>query len=118
MVFTTSIVLLEVSNLLRARAFYVDLLDLLPGPGDDPSQLRVSTPDIMITLQACRASAPAPRPPAPNLSIGFAVDDLAGATARLAAHGVPLRLAEDAQCRYAHFQDPDGTPLYFVEAKP
>lgn len=52
-----------------------------------------------------------------NLSIGFEVKDLDKAAADLKKKGVSFELDEDEDCRFAFFEDPDGTPLYLVEKK-
>lgn len=52
-----------------------------------------------------------------NLSLAFEVGDLDKAAAELRRKGISLEFDEDEDCRYAFFEDPDGTPLYLVEKK-
>ncbi|WP_030266856.1 VOC family protein [Streptomyces sp. NRRL B-24484] len=52
-------------------------------------------------------------------SVGFLVDDLAGALAELRSAGVPVGpVSENAQERYAHFRAPDGQLYEPVERRP
>ena len=48
-------------------------------------------------------------------SIGFRVEDLDAALRCFDGRGVVYRLEEDEAGRRAHFEDPDGRPLYLIE---
>ena|ERR1051326_9166589 len=49
-------------------------------------------------------------------SIGFGIDSLEDVKNRLSELGVDYETAEDKAGKYAHFRDPDGTLLYFMES--
>ena len=50
-----------------------------------------------------------------TISIGFMVDSLVEAKAMLETNNITVRQDEGKSGNYLHFDDPDGTALYFVE---
>jgi len=50
------------------------------------------------------------------ISIGFGVDSLNEVKDHLKQMGVHYETAEDKAGKYAHFKDPDGVLLYFMES--
>jgi len=52
-----------------------------------------------------------------SVSIGFMVDSLAEASAMLETNHINCKPADGKSGKYIHFDDPDGTKLYFVEPK-
>ena len=52
-----------------------------------------------------------------DMSIGFGVDQVKDVEHRLKELGIGFRNSEDKSGIYAHLNDPDGTPIYFMESK-
>lgn len=51
-----------------------------------------------------------------GLSIGFFIDNIEDAEATLNKHNISYQKENDSKSGiYAHFSDPDGTTLYFVQ---
>ena len=52
-----------------------------------------------------------------NVSIGFTTDDFEGTKAEFQALSIPLRERQEEGGKFLHFNDPDGTALYFIQPK-
>jgi catechol 2,3-dioxygenase-like lactoylglutathione lyase family enzyme len=52
-----------------------------------------------------------------TLSIGFMVDSITDAMEMLKKNHITFKLDDGKSGKYLHFDDPDGTDLYFVEPK-
>ncbi|HIK19035.1 MAG TPA: VOC family protein [Leptolyngbyaceae cyanobacterium M33_DOE_097] len=79
--------------------------------------------DAQTQIELFSFPAPPPRPGYPEACglrhLAFAVHDLEGAIAHLAAHHIPteaVRLDELTGKRFTFFKDPDGLPLELYEA--
>lgn len=73
----------------------------------------VTAPGISIGLHPAKQTTKRSE----DISIGFGVDKVEEVEHRLKELGVPFRNSEDKAGIYAHFKDPDGTPIYFMESK-
>jgi catechol 2,3-dioxygenase-like lactoylglutathione lyase family enzyme len=73
---------------------------------------QVAAPGVVIGLHPANEPAKTTN----SISIGFGVDSLDEVKKRLLELGVAYENAEDKAGKYAHFKDPDGTLLYFMES--
>ncbi|MEO9321423.1 MAG: VOC family protein [Nitrososphaera sp.] len=106
-----------VSDMKRAIRFYVEGLGfkLVANYGDHYAQ--IIAPGIKIGLHPTE-NGNRSQPGAQGISIGFMVDDLNVALARVSEIGVSsVRIVNDGPVTLAHFADPDGNPLYFAEER-
>lgn len=107
---------MRVSDLARARAFYVDLLGLQVLMEEPGGYLRVGTSDgFHIGIEAGDPAAVGGR----GLEINLRVDDVDRVYADLVAQGVRFTAPPADQpwgARHAFFSDPDGVPLSIFSA--
>ena len=52
-----------------------------------------------------------------NVSIGFIIDDIDEAKSHLINLSINLQTREEEGGQFLHFNDPDGTSLYFIKPK-
>jgi catechol 2,3-dioxygenase-like lactoylglutathione lyase family enzyme len=52
-----------------------------------------------------------------NISIGFTTDNFEEAKSFLSEHLIETELRSEEGGEFIHFNDPDGTPLYFIKPK-
>ncbi len=52
-----------------------------------------------------------------NVSIGFTTDDFEKAKSELIKMSIDLQTREEEGGQFVHFNDPDGTALYFIKPK-
>ncbi len=52
-----------------------------------------------------------------NVSVGFTTDDFDAAKAKLQGLGIPVAERQEEGGKFIHFNDPDGTALYFIQPK-
>ena len=81
--------------------------------GDHYAQL--SAPGVVIGLHP--ASENNPIGSSGNVSIGFTLENFAEAKSILDKLSVDATAREEEGGRFLHFNDPDGTALYFIEPK-
>ena len=75
---------------------------------------QVEAPGMVIGLHpAGDSSAGSPG----NVSLGFTTGDFEGAKSLLEKLPVNIFLRNEEGGRFIHFNEPDGTPLYFIEPK-
>jgi catechol 2,3-dioxygenase-like lactoylglutathione lyase family enzyme len=103
-----------VADMDRAIGFYTDALGLKAGARHDNFAF-VHAPGVTIGLHPKPEHAA--ETPRGNLSIGFEVEDMESAAARLTKHGVSLTRFENQEAQFALFSDPDGAPLYFIQTR-
>ena len=109
-------VTLMVADMDEAVRFYTRVLGLdLAFRGGDHWAL-ITGPGLSIGLHPKDEHGPAPEPDrGPGVSIGFEVEDLAAARARLEAEGIGFESTIDEFVQLAYFHDPDGTTLYLMQ---
>ena len=52
-----------------------------------------------------------------NVSLGFTAPDFNAIKKEMETSGIPFEERKEAGGRFLHFNDPDGTALYFIEAR-
>jgi len=109
---TTANVTVMVRNMPQAIEFYTSLGLTLKQRWEDYYAI-VTAPGISIGLHPAKQIADRSN----DISIGFGVADIKKVEARLKELGIPYQRSEDGVGMYAHFHDPDGTPIYFMESK-
>jgi catechol 2,3-dioxygenase-like lactoylglutathione lyase family enzyme len=110
---TAANVTINVKELDRSIDFYRSIgFELKNRWGNFYAQL--SAPGITIGLHPS-ATEHGPLPGA--ISIGFTTDDFEGAKTLLDKLSVPNQFRKEEGGQFIHFDDPDGTPLYFVSPK-
>src|SRR5436305_15036198 len=92
--------------------FYTKGLGLQLKQRWDNHYAQVSAPDIVIGFHPAEETGNETT----GISIGFGVDSLAEAEKRLEELSVTYETAEDKAGKLAHFKDPNGTLLYFMES--
>jgi lactoylglutathione lyase len=109
-------VTLMVADMDDAVRFYTEVLGLeLAFRGGDHWAM-VTGPGLTIGLHPKGEHGRAPEPDrGPGVSIGFEVEDLAEARARLEAEGISFEGSPDEFVKLAYFHDPDGTTLYLMQ---
>jgi lactoylglutathione lyase len=109
-------VTLMVADMDEAVRFYTQVLGLdLAFRGGDHWAM-ITGPGLTIGLHPKGEHVPAPEPDrGPGVSIGFEVEDLAEARARLEAKGIGFERTTDEFVQLAYFHDPDGTTLYLMQ---
>jgi catechol 2,3-dioxygenase-like lactoylglutathione lyase family enzyme len=103
-----------VADMERALAFYTTILGLKAGTRHENLAF-VHAPGVTIALHPKHEHDKNVQ--RGNLSIGFDVEDMESAIRHLSAHGVGLTPFENEEAKFALFSDPDGAPLYFIQAK-
>src|SRR5690349_2123449 len=107
----TSNVTIMVEDMDRSVDFYKNIgLELKQRWNNHYAQ--VAAPGVVIGLHPAKEAANT----STAISIGFGVDSLDEVKNRLQELGVAYETAEAKEGKYAHFKDPDGTLLYFMES--
>jgi predicted enzyme related to lactoylglutathione lyase len=102
----------------KAVKFYTEAVGLPLRRREGDGWAEVQAPGLTIGLHPRLPDMPASGGPN-HLSVGFAVENLEAAMAELEARGVKFSGVQDGQgVRFAHFADPDGTPLYLAQHGP
>ncbi len=103
-------VTIAVKDLNASVEFYRNLgLELKNRWGPHYAQLAAA--GVVIGLRPAEEPLPASR----QVSIGFMVDSLEEAKKLLDAHGISYSSSEKKPDRRIHFNDPDGTHLFFTQ---
>ena len=109
---TTSNVTVMVTDMDKAIEFYKAIgLELKQRWNNHYAQ--VSAPGVVIGLHPAEKTGNAN----PNISIGFGVENLDEAKKRLMELNVKFDQFGDKAGDIVGFNDPDGTPLYFMQSK-
>jgi len=109
---TTANVTVMVKNMTQAIDFYLGLGLALKQRWEDNYAI-VTAPGVSIGLHPAKQITQRSN----DISIGFGVEQIKEVEARLKELGVQYQRSEDGVGIYAHFHDPDGTPIYFMESK-
>lgn len=109
---TTSNVTVMVKNMTKAIDFYLGLGLTLKQRWEDYYAILVA-PGISIGLHPAEKTNERTN----DISIGFGVEKINEVESRLKELGVQYQTTDDKAGIYAHFHDPDGTPIYFMESK-
>jgi predicted enzyme related to lactoylglutathione lyase len=109
----TSNVTVMVQNMDRAINFYVEGLGLVLKQRWGDHYAQVAAPDLVIGLHPSDKAVEKQD----SVSLGFGVEKIDEAEARLMELGIAFNHAEGKGGRFASFIDPDGTPLYFMEVQ-
>ena len=114
--FESSNVTLMVADMNRAVAFYTEVLGFTLAERHGDAWAEVEGPGIRIGLHPAPAEA-SKIAATGRMSIGLQVKDLEATMAALEARGVSFSPVHgDGPVRLTDFRDPDGTPLYLVQA--
>ena len=115
-------VMVNVSDMARAVAFYRDTLGLplkFESPGWTEFETGASTVALHLSPGGGQKSASFTGPVAGSCSLGFSVDDIERTSKELQARGahfvVPPTLREEEGIRLAVFLDPDGLAISIAE---
>ena len=109
---TTSNVTVMVTDMERAIDFYKAIgLELKQRWNNHYAQ--VAAPGVIIGLHPSETTGNT----STNVSIGFGVENLDEVKNRLNELGVVFDVSADKAGEFVSFQDPDGTPLYFMRSK-
>jgi catechol 2,3-dioxygenase-like lactoylglutathione lyase family enzyme len=102
-----------VKDMERSVKFYIDILgmELLNRYGDHYAELQ--GPDILLALHPTDRAIHG----GGQVSIGFGVREFDTVMKELTDKGCSLKLEKGGWIRLAHFQDPDGNPLFLAERK-
>lgn len=100
-----------VSNLGQAIDFYIDKLGLKLINRYDDHYAEIDANGFMIALHPHIQSVTKGN----NISIGLGVFNFDQTIADLESKGIKLRLENRGYIRQAHFEDPDGNPLFVAE---
>jgi predicted enzyme related to lactoylglutathione lyase len=109
---TTANVTVMVRNMTQAINFYTGLGLQLKQRWEDYYAI-VTAPGISIGLHPAKKT----NERSTDISIGFGVEKIKEVEERLNELGIQFQRSEDGVGIYAHFQDPDGTHIYFMESK-
>jgi predicted enzyme related to lactoylglutathione lyase len=109
----TSNVTVMVQNMDRAINFYVEGLGLTLKQRWGDHYAQVAAPGLVIGLHPTDKAVETQN----SVSLGFGVEKIEEAEARLKALGIAFNHAEGKGGKFASFIDPDGTPLYFMETQ-
>jgi len=105
-------VTINVKELARSIAFYESIgLTVKQRWGDHYAQL--TAPGIVIGLHPTTADHLPGN--SGNISIGFTVDDFEAARSLLEKRAVQATQRQEEGGEFLHFNDPDGTSLYFIK---
>jgi len=107
---TESNVTIMVKDMDRAVSFYQSIGLTLKNRWEN-HYAQLATTDIVIGLHPEEKELAN----TPKVSIGFIVDSIAEAKALLERNSIIYRYAEGKSGKYTHFNDPNGTYLYFSE---
>jgi catechol 2,3-dioxygenase-like lactoylglutathione lyase family enzyme len=102
-----------VQDMDRAIAFY-ESIGLVLKQRWENHYAQMETVDIIIGLHPADDGSAAP---SAQVSIGFIIDDIEAGTSLLEGLGVPFTFSDGKSGLYLHFNDPDGTFLYFTQPK-
>ncbi len=102
-----------VRNMDQSIAFYIHVLGfkLMKRYGNHYAQ--IAAPGIIIGLHPSEKGMNTSE----NISIGFTVHHLDEAKIHLVESNIVHYERKEEDGNFIHFKDPDGTPLYFIEAK-
>lgn len=114
-----TVVTIFVSNMDRAVRFYTEILGMKVEYrfGDDWTSLKTDD-GVSVGLHPASKESPAGRKGA--ITIGFEVSgSIENAVAAMKSKGVKFvgPIVDDKEIKAAHFEDPDGNQMYFVEAQ-
>lgn len=114
-----AVVTIFVSNMDRAVRFYTDVLGmkLVYRFGDDWATLKT---DDGMTVGLHPASNESPAGRNGSITIGFEVSEpIQKAVATMKEKGVKFvgPIVDDKEVKAAHFEDPEGNQMYFVEVQ-
>jgi catechol 2,3-dioxygenase-like lactoylglutathione lyase family enzyme len=114
MIIKESNITINVKDLENSISFYESLgLTLLNRWGNDYAQLKA--PGIVIGLHP---TSPAHlKGNSGNTSIGFTTDDFEEAKSLLKKLSIKTTDRQEEGGQFLHFDDPDGTSLYFIKPK-
>jgi len=104
-----------VKDVEQSVKFYRDNLGLRQTVRYGKEWVELEAPGTVIALHPNRKSKASP--PSKTMSIGFQVQDLDGAVAKLKKRGVTFEIQEEGFLRRADFADPDGHRLYLMEVR-
>lgn len=110
-----------VTDMTRARAFYVAVLGLTPTMQvGEPGGMQWTEYDIANGTLAIGAGAPDWKPASSGCSVGLEVEDFDNAIAHLKSNAVAFHLEplETPVCRIAFILAPDGNALCIHQRKP
>ncbi|MGB4849695.1 MAG: VOC family protein [Saprospiraceae bacterium] len=102
-----------VRNMDQCIAFYTDVLGfkIISRYGNHYAQ--IEAPGIIIGLHPSEKE----KNKSENISIGFTVNHFDEAKIHLVESGIVHHERTEEGGGFIHFQDPDGTPLYFIKPK-
>ena len=104
---------INVSDLDKSIAFYQSIgLTLKERWGEHYAQLTAS--GIVIGLHPSKQSEPGTDK---NLSIGFTAENFGTVNDELIKVGIKTKYRNEKGGEFLHFEDPDGTSLYFINPK-
>ena len=107
-------VTINVSDMNRSVSFYESIgLTTQSRWGNHYAQL--SAPGIVIGLHPTDASHL--KNNSGNVSIGFVADNLDDARSMLEQLSIKSTDRKEEGGSFVHFEDPDGTPLYFIKSR-
>lgn len=114
-----AVVTIFVSNMDRAVRFYTEVLGIKLAYrfGDDWASLKTED-GVTIGLHPASKESPAGRKG--SITIGFEVSEsIQKAVAAMKEKGVKFvgPIVDDKEIKAAHFEDPDGNEMYFVEVQ-
>ncbi len=105
---------INVSDIDVSVAFYLSIGFKLDQRWED-HYAQLSAPGIEVGLHPSSGAHGAENRQA--LSIGFTSPDFDGVAAELTRLGIPFSERIEDGGHFLHFQDSDGTPLYFIKPK-
>jgi catechol 2,3-dioxygenase-like lactoylglutathione lyase family enzyme len=112
---TRANVTLMVADLDRSLAFYTQTLGFARRARHGDFFAEALAQGLTLVLHPRRPGATAG---AGHLSLGLHAENIDRAAEDLRARDVAIERQENEANRFVFFQDPDGTPLYLIEAKP
>jgi catechol 2,3-dioxygenase-like lactoylglutathione lyase family enzyme len=110
---TNTNISINIADMDQSIGFYTDVLGfkVLSRYGNHYAQ--VSGPGVVIGLHPSAVKSAASE----NISIGFTVDNFDDAKGSLDKSNVTYQERKEMGGSFIHFNDPDGTPLYFINPK-
>ncbi|HSU29256.1 MAG TPA: VOC family protein [Chitinophagaceae bacterium] len=109
-----SSITIYVTDMDKAILFYQSLGLLLKNRwGDHYAEL--TAPGLVIGLHPTKNGEPAPG--AGNISIGFTTDEFEEVSSFLKDLHIKVTPREEEGGQFLHFNDPDGTALFFIKPK-
>jgi catechol 2,3-dioxygenase-like lactoylglutathione lyase family enzyme len=105
---------IKVKDISKSIAFYESIGFTLKKRWDN-YYAQVIAPGITIGLHPGNSSMTATN--SDNISIGFTTDNFYEAKNLLDKLSINVQPREEEGGQFLHFNDPDGTPLYFIKSK-